>query len=133
MADEKYLLPTLFPPPLLRPDPLDRIARLSSFPPEAEQDKLPNVKAERTKFDELTEDLLRDYRIHDKRSIRRAKMTIEELKKFFRGCRAHDISTTLIDKYVDKRKAEGLANSSINRELAILKRAFSLLFYLKNL
>ncbi len=93
---------------------------------EAEQDKLPNVKAERTKFDELAEDLLRDYRIHDKRSIKRAKMTIEELKKFFRGCKAHDISTTLIDKYVDKRKAEGLANSSINRELAILKRAFSL-------
>lgn len=93
---------------------------------EAEQDKLPNFKAERTKVDELLEDLLRDYRIHDKRTLRSAKETVLLLKKHFGEYKAHDISPNLINKFIDTRKRELCANGTINRALALLKRAFNL-------
>jgi integrase len=40
--------------------------------------------------------------------------------------RAHDVTTDRVRRYIDSRLEEGAENASINRELALLKRAFNL-------
>ena len=42
--------------------------------------------------------------------------------------RAVDVNSQQLTQYVDQRQAEGAANATVNRELALLKRAFSLGF-----
>src|SRR3989304_7971680 len=93
---------------------------------EADQDKLPNFKAERTKWDDLAEDYLREYRIEGFRSLRRAKQHVENLKPYFGGFKAHDITTTVINKFIDRQKEAGLSNATINRQLSALRRMFNL-------
>ncbi len=93
---------------------------------EAEQEKLPNVKAEKTKFKELAQDLLQHYSLHNKRSLKWAKVVTKRLIDCFGSYKAHDISTNLINRHIEKRKEEGIADATINRELALLKRAYNL-------
>lgn len=50
------------------------------------------------------------------------------LKDYFGGMKAARVGTTQIAGYVEKRQGEGAAKSTINRELALLRRAFSLGF-----
>lgn len=51
---------------------------------EISEGKLPGVYFERIKFDELAEDLLRDYRVNNKR-IERAENSVKHLTEFFGG------------------------------------------------
>jgi site-specific recombinase XerD len=51
---------------------------------------------------------------------------VSHLKGFFGLDRALDITTDRIRAYISHRQGEGVSNSSINRELAGLKRMFSL-------
>jgi site-specific recombinase XerD len=44
----------------------------------------------------------------------------------FNKMRAHDVTTDRVKLYIDFRLEEGAENASINRELALLKRAFNL-------
>jgi hypothetical protein len=50
------------------------------------------------------------------------------MKDFFSGMRASHLGTNQITGYVEKRMREGAAKSTINRELALLRRAFSIGF-----
>lgn len=84
------------------------------------------LKAEKTLFDELAKDLIVDYEINARKSIDRAKLSIAHLDKFFKGCRANDISTDRINDYILQRQKQGASNGTINRELSALKRMFSL-------
>ena len=93
---------------------------------EAEQDKLPNFKAERTKWDELAEDYLREYRITGYSSLKRAKQHVTNLKPHFGGMKAHDITSNHINKFIDKQKDAELANGTINRQLSALRRMFNI-------
>jgi integrase len=73
----------------------------------------------------LYEAVERNYRINERKSMRDLKMRWEKhLQPFFGHYRPGNVSTDLIDRYIDKRKQECAANASINRELAVLKRAF---------
>jgi len=45
---------------------------------------------------------------------------------YFGDCKAHDVGTDLINRYVAKRQEQGAANATINRELSAIKRMFSL-------
>ncbi len=45
---------------------------------------------------------------------------------FFTGRKAAEIGTDHVRKYIAQRQGEGAENATINRELALLKRAFSL-------
>ena len=45
---------------------------------------------------------------------------------FFGQLRAVDVTTDLINRYIEKRRAGGTQNGTINRDLAALKRAFYL-------
>ncbi len=88
--------------------------------------KLPGVHFEKVTFDQLAEDFLRDYRINQKKSIIRAERSVHILKTFFKGYRAPEITTPKIREYVEDRMKCGVANATINRELAALKRMLNL-------
>ncbi len=86
----------------------------------------PGVRLEKIRFDELAEDFLADYRINKKRTLNRATCCVGHLKEFFGGMKVMEITTSKIKEYVSNRMEEGLANASVNRELAALKRIFHL-------
>jgi integrase len=93
---------------------------------EISQGKLPGIYFDRVKFDELAEDFLRDYRINQKKSFRRAKHSVELLKRYFKGDRVPSITSPKIQAYIESRLDEGAANGTINRELSALKRMLNL-------
>lgn len=88
--------------------------------------KFSGLKVERTTFDELAEDMLNDYRVNKKKSIDRAERSIKNLKTFFEGMKAANITTDTINAYILARRGKGIENGTINRELAALKRMFNL-------
>ncbi len=83
-------------------------------------------RADRIRFEEIAQDFLNDYRVNGKRSIARAERSVRHLRAYFGGWRAVNITTPVIRAYIDKRQREGAKNSTINRELAALKRMFNL-------
>lgn len=84
------------------------------------------VQARETTFDELSHELIIDYKINQKKSVDRTQQSIAHLEAFFQGMRMSDITTSLVQSYILKRKEQGFANAAINRELAALKRMFHL-------
>lgn len=84
------------------------------------------LKVEKTLFDDLKEDYLTDYRINDRKSISRAKLSCKNLSDFFGNRRAGNITTSMIGEYISQRQADGMSNASINREMSALKRIFTL-------
>jgi integrase len=93
---------------------------------EIAQGKMPGIVFEKVTFDELTDDLLRDYRINQKKSLERAERSVNHLKKFFEGYKAPHITTSRIKEYVETRLNEKASNATINRELSALKRMLNL-------
>jgi len=93
---------------------------------EISEGKLPGIYFDRVRFDELAEDLIRDYRINQKKSLERVEMSLKHLNQAFQSLRVPQITSTRIDSYVDMRLKEGAANATINRELSALKRALNL-------
>ena len=77
-------------------------------------------------FDELAQDFIRDYEVNKKRSLGKAKKSVAYLTKFFGGYRAVNITTQDVRAYIETRQRVGLANGTINRELAALKRTLQL-------
>jgi integrase len=84
-------------------------------------------KAERIKVQELADDLVRNYKTKKHTSLPdlEARWGLH-LKDFFGHYRVNDVSTSLVERYKEKRQAEQAADASINRELAALKRMYSL-------
>jgi len=84
------------------------------------------LDVERIAFDELAADFLKDYEINGKKSLDRAERSVKQLSQFFSGRKAVDITSSKINDYISRRQKESLENGTINRELAALKRMFSL-------
>ena len=82
--------------------------------------------ADRVRFEELAADFLNDYRVNGKRSLERAERSVKQLKGCFAEWKALSITTPAVRAYIAKRQEEGAENGTINRELAALKRMFSL-------
>jgi integrase len=82
---------------------------------------------ENVRVDELIADLISDYRVNSLKSTahveRRWKL---HLMTFFSRMRASDLATDRVRRYVDARLTAGAQPATINRELALLKRAFNL-------
>ncbi len=93
---------------------------------EIAEGKLPGIYFDKVTFDALAKDLVTDYTVNGRDTLKRVKWSIDCLKKSFQGMRATDITTDKIKAHIEKRMKEGLSNASINRELAVLKRMFSL-------
>jgi integrase len=85
-------------------------------------------RVEKITIDELYDDLLSDYRINGQFVLWPQRCWNAHLKSYFGGMKAASLGTTQISEYVEKRRSERAAESTINRELALLRRAFSLGF-----
>jgi integrase len=90
------------------------------------QGRIPALMAERTTFEELAYLFLQDYQINGRKTLQRAQELTARLRKTFGRFRACRITSEDIRGYIVRRQTEGLANSTINRELAALKRMFRL-------
>jgi integrase len=99
---------------------------LSKREGEISEGKLPGIYFDKVRFDELADDFLADYRINQKRSLKRAERSTGHLRKFFGGMRVTDITTPRINAYIENRLEEDAANATINRELAALKRMLNM-------
>lgn len=83
--------------------------------------------AERITFDELAQDIVNDYKVNGKKSLQDLQIKITlHLEPFFRGRKAHTITTADVQAYIARRQEEKASNGRINRELAALKRMFNL-------
>lgn len=86
-------------------------------------------KAQKAAVLDLMQDLFRDYRINDKRSLILSEQRWRKnLEPFFGKLRAIEVTSDALDSYVDIRLKAQAANGTINRELALLRRAFYLAY-----
>ena len=88
--------------------------------------RVPALKAEKTTFAELAALYLQDYQINDRKTGDRANELTDRLRETFGRYRAYRITSEHIRAYIARRQSEGIANGTINRELAALKRMFRL-------
>jgi integrase len=93
---------------------------------EISEGKIPGIYFDKVKFNDLADDFLTDYRINGRKSLKRAERSVNQLKTFFGGNKAPDITTPRIQSFIEKRIEQGMSNATINRELAALKRIFNL-------
>ena len=93
---------------------------------EIQAGKSPGIVFDKVTFDELAEDYLRDYRINQRKSLYRAENSVRHLKKHFGGFKVPNISTPMIDKFIENRLEYGAANATVNRDLAALQRLLNL-------
>jgi integrase len=83
-------------------------------------------KIGRLRFEYAAKDLVTDYRINGKRSIAHVERHVKRLAKTFGGWRLSDITAADVRTYVEQRLKDGAANATINRELAALRRMYTL-------
>jgi integrase len=83
-------------------------------------------RASRVTVRDLADHLVEEYKANARRSAKRLAFSLQHLLPVFGDRRAVHISSADVDKYKAQRLAEGAANATVNRELAALKRMFSL-------
>jgi integrase len=88
--------------------------------------KFSGLRVEKILFDELAQDMLNDYKVNGQKSLDRAELSVKNLKGFFSGVKASNITTDSIQRYIVQRQESGVSNATINRELSALKRMFRL-------
>ncbi|MGE5304691.1 MAG: tyrosine-type recombinase/integrase [Alphaproteobacteria bacterium] len=89
--------------------------------------KLVGPIEERVTFEEMAENLLKDYEVNKRKAVKIIEYPIiKHLRKSFALCKAVDLTTDRINTHISRRQREGAKNATINRELAALKRMFSL-------
>lgn len=85
------------------------------------------AKLGQLRFDDAAADVVTDHRTNGKKSLAHVERRIKKhLAPFFGGRRMTTITTADARAFIDVRQKAGASNGEINRELAILKRAFSL-------
>jgi integrase len=86
--------------------------------------KMPGIYFDRVIFDELADALLMDYRINQKKSLKRTEQSLVHLKTAFEGMRVPNITTDRIQAYIQGRlswKCEE-CKESISAEQATAER-----------
>jgi integrase len=88
---------------------------------------LPVVKVNRKTVGALLEDVIADYKNHERDTVKETERRIRlHLQPIFGAWNAASVTDDQVRKYVTSRKAAGASNASVNRELAILRRGYSL-------
>ena len=80
---------------------------------------------ERT-FEDMVEKYMKEYSIPKKASSKRDQTSLLHLKPFFGNCLLPEVTPSLLNEYKVMRRLEGATPASINREMALMKHAFSL-------
>lgn len=88
--------------------------------------KFHGIAQERVTYEHLKGYILDDYRKNDLRSISTLTARFGHLDAAFAGARAVDITPAMLHGYQSARRAEGAEGGTVNRELACLRRMFSL-------
>jgi hypothetical protein len=89
--------------------------------------RLIGPQEEKVTFEEMAKDIERDYVINARRSGDAAlRYQLRRLRESFASMRAVDITTDRIRAHIVARQQAGATNATVNRELAALKRMFSL-------
>jgi integrase len=84
-------------------------------------------RADKLRFEDAVDDVLNDYTVNGRKTHDHAKRRIDlHLTPAFRGRRMTDITTADIRAFTKDRLTAGASSAEINRELAIVKRAYSL-------
>lgn len=83
---------------------------------------------QRTTFFDLKGVVTANYTTKGRRSVKRMKIALNHLDEYFGADLARDITNIRLVAYQQHRQQEKAANSAINYELAILRRAFNLAF-----
>ena len=84
-------------------------------------------KIGRLTLQDAAEDLLTNYRVNRRKSIDDVERHVEKLKAAFGpSARMASLTTADVKRYAKRRQDEGAANATINRELAALKRMYTL-------
>lgn len=104
----------------------DAVKLLKRREGEIAQGRIPGIVFDKVRFDELVKDFISDYTVNERKSLVRAERSVKHLKESFEGMKVTNISTPLINQYIEKRLEEKAAHASINRELAALKRILNL-------
>ncbi|MHC4619729.1 MAG: tyrosine-type recombinase/integrase, partial [Planctomycetota bacterium] len=81
---------------------------------------------ERVKVSELLDGVIRDYKLNERKSLHTLEHNCKHLREAFGFDRAIDVTETRIERYKERRLSEAAAPASLNRELAVLRRAFNL-------
>jgi integrase len=88
--------------------------------------------AETVTLKDLVQEVLNDYRMNRKKSGDKVVQRSKNLYDYFgEEKKIIQIHENEIDKYINKRMDSGIRPSTINRELAVLKRGFNLLIQKK--
>jgi len=94
---------------------------------EAARDRRRDPVAEnRVTMAQLFNALEADYTANGRRSSTTLAFRLSPLREAFGQEKAHDVTAATIKKYKDQRRAAGKAHATINRELAALRRAFTI-------
>jgi integrase len=94
---------------------------------EATLGNAPNLGVRKTRFSELVDDVKREYEWKDRKTKDTTlKIITNRLSEYFGNCRVIDITTDAVEKYMAKRRIDGVQNPTIKRELEILKHMFNL-------
>lgn len=81
------------------------------------------------KINELLEDAKTNYRVNARASLKDLEgRCTNHLIPFFGGRKAVSITTADVNRFIEKRQQAEASNAEINRELAVLRRAFSLAY-----
>jgi integrase len=104
----------------------DAVKLLKRRMAEIGQGRLLGPDIEKTTFEDLASMLLADYRANGRRSLKRVEDAIAHLRRYFKDSKALDIRADGVTAYITNRQEEGAAAATINRELAALKRAFTI-------
>jgi len=63
---------------------------------------------DRGRIDEIAADFLTDYRLNQRKSLKKAEQVTEHLKSDFRGYRITQITTPKIQVYIEHRLSKGV-------------------------
>lgn len=83
-------------------------------------------KKDKLLVSELLDAVTQDYKLVGNRSIRALRFRLVPLKEAFGHLKAVNVTEPMIEKYKADRRAMGRAKATVNRELAVLRRAFKL-------
>jgi integrase len=89
-------------------------------------DKFIGPREERVTVPELLDDLELHLRTKGAKAMASFKSHVKPIREYFSRTRAVEVTTGMVEKFIESRLTEGKAHATVNRETGALKQAFNL-------